>query len=117
VERLRSGLSAHRAVKLSPPRWLPAAVLLGPSLAFLAGFTYWPVMRIVVGSVMVGRFAGRTTIGFGNYQRLFADPHFARAAWNNLAYAVGTIGPSLVLALGLVLALRETKWLRCAVRP
>ena len=65
-------------------------------------------MRVVAGSVMVGRFAGQTTVGFGNYQRLIADPHFARAAWNNLAYAVGTIGPSLILALGLALALRET---------
>ena len=108
VERLRSGLSADRAVKLSPPRWLPAAVLLGPSLAFLAAFTYWPVIRVVAGSLIVGRFAGQTTVGFGNYQRLFADPHFSRAARNNLAYAGGTIGPSLVLALGLALALRET---------
>jgi sn-glycerol 3-phosphate transport system permease protein len=64
---------------------LPAAVLLGPSLAFLAVFTYWPVLRVAAQSVMVGRFTGQTTIGFGNYQRLFADPHFARAAWNNLA--------------------------------
>ena len=108
VERLRSGLSADRAVKLSPPRWLPAAVLLAPSLAFLGAFTYWPVIRVVAGSLIVGRFAGQTTVGFGNYHRLFADPHFSRAAWNNLAYAGGTIGPSLVLALGLALALRET---------
>jgi sn-glycerol 3-phosphate transport system permease protein len=59
---------------------LPAVVLLGPSLAFLAAFTYWPVMRVVAMSVMVGRFAGQTAVGFGNYQRLFADPGLWRSS-------------------------------------
>jgi ABC-type sugar transport system permease subunit len=71
---------------------LPAVVLLGPSLAFLAAFTYWPVMRVVAQSVMVGRFAGQTTVGFDNYQRLFADPPFARAG--------GTTSPMPVVRSG-----------------
>jgi len=29
---------------------------------------------------MVGRFAGQHALGFDNYRRLFADPHFARTA-------------------------------------
>jgi len=28
------------------------------------------------------------------FRRLFADPHFAPAAWNNAVYAFGTILPS-----------------------
>jgi sn-glycerol 3-phosphate transport system permease protein len=87
-------------------RWLPALALLAPSLAFLALFTYGPVVRVTAESLSVGRFAGDSTIGLGNYQRLFVDPHFARAALNNLVYAAGTIVPSLALALAL--ALRET---------
>jgi ABC-type Fe3+ transport system permease subunit len=75
---------------------------------FLHLFTYGPVLRVLAESLMVGRFAGEHAIGLGNYQRLFADPHFARAALNNLVYALGTIVPSLVLALALALALRET---------
>jgi sn-glycerol 3-phosphate transport system permease protein len=90
------------------PRWLPVVVLLAPSLLFLALFTYGPVLRVLGESLLVGRFAGEHAIGFDNYQRLFADSRFARAAWNNLAYAVGTIVPSLILALFLALALRET---------
>src|SRR4029077_9088661 len=89
-------------------RWLPVAVLLAPSIVFLALFTYGPVLRVAAESLMVGRFAGDITFGLGNYQRLFADPHFARAAANNLIYAAGTIVPSLMLALTLALALRET---------
>jgi sn-glycerol 3-phosphate transport system permease protein len=89
-------------------RWLPVLALLAPSLVFLALFTYGPVVRVIGQSLIIGRFAGDGTIGFGNYHRLFADPHFARAALNNLVYAAGTIVPSLVLALALALALRET---------
>ncbi len=89
-------------------RWLPVVALLMPSLIFLALFTYGPVLRVLGESLMVGRFAGEHAIGFGNYQRLFADPHFGRAALNNSIYATGTIVPSLLLALALALALRET---------
>ncbi len=97
-------------------RWLPAAVLLAPSLCFLLLFTYWPVVRVVGQSLLVGRFSGDNTIGLGNYQRLFADPHFTRAAWNNLVYALGTIAPSLVFALAFALGLREATRLSTLLR-
>jgi len=89
-------------------RWLPVLVLLAPSVLFLGLFTYGPVLRALWESLVVGRLAGDHALGFGNYQRLFADPHFSRAALNNLVYALGTIVPSLLLALALALALRET---------
>jgi sn-glycerol 3-phosphate transport system permease protein len=95
--------------------WLPAAALLAPSLVFLIAFTYWPIVRVLVDSFLVGRFADHQA-GLGNYQRLFADPHFARAAWNNVVYAVGTIVPSLCLALLFALALRETTRLTAVLR-
>ena len=82
--------------------------LLAPAFAFLAAFTYLPVLRVLGESFLVGRFAGQHALGLDNYRRLFADPHFALAAWNNAAYAVGTIVPSLVLALLFALALRDT---------
>ncbi|HVH82485.1 MAG TPA: sugar ABC transporter permease [Stellaceae bacterium] len=91
-----------------PSRWLPVLLLLAPSLVFLGLFTYGPVLRVLYESLLVGRFAGSQAVGLGNYHRLFADPHFARAALNNLIYALGTILPSLVLALALALALRES---------
>lgn len=92
----------------SRSQWLPVVALLAPAIIFLAAFTYWPVLRVLGESVMVGRFAGQHALGLDNYRRLLADPHFARAAWNNAQYAVGTIVPSLVLALLFALALRDT---------
>jgi sn-glycerol 3-phosphate transport system permease protein len=108
--------SASPAVPRRRSRWLPVAALLAPSLFFLVLFTYWPVARVVAESLVVGRFAGEHAIGIGNYLRLFADPHFARAAWNNAIYAAGTIAPSLFLALALALALRESTRLNTLLR-
>ena len=97
-------------------RWLPIVALLAPSLVFLGLFTYGPVLRVLGESLIVGRFAGEHAVGIDNYHRLFADPHFARAALNNLIYALGTIVPSLVLALALALALRESNRLTALLR-
>jgi sn-glycerol 3-phosphate transport system permease protein len=72
-------------------------------------------LQVLADSFVVGRFADHQP-GLGNYQRLFADPHFARAAWNNIAYAAGTILPSLCLALLFALALRETTRLTAILR-
>ena len=94
---------------------MAAAALLAPSLVFLIAFTYWPVVRVFTESFVVGRFADHA-FGLGNYRRLFADPHFARAAWNNIVYALGTIGPSLCLALAFAMALRESTRLNAALR-
>lgn len=110
-----AGRARPRASRNVSRRWLPAAALLGPSLIFLALFTYWPVLRVFGESLLVGRF-GQTTVGLDNYRRLFADPHFTTAALNNLAYAAGTIVPSLVLALAFALALRETTRLTAVLR-
>jgi sn-glycerol 3-phosphate transport system permease protein len=105
---LGAGVGPLTAMRRRSYRWLPVITLLAPSLVFLGLFTYGPVLRVVGESFIVGRFASDHAIGLGNYHRLFADPHFARAALNNFVYALGTIVPSLVLALALALALRET---------
>ena len=87
---------------------LAAYALVLPSGIFLVAFTYWPVLQVAVGSFIVRSFGGATHWGFGNYMRLFADPHFALAVRNNLVYAAGTIIPSLTLALLFALGLRES---------
>jgi sn-glycerol 3-phosphate transport system permease protein len=97
-------------------RWLPATALLAPAFVFLIAFTYWPVLRVLGDSFLVGRFVGQNTLGLDNYRRLFADAHFARAAANNAVYAAGTIVPSLLLALLFAHALRDTTRLTTALR-
>jgi len=110
-----TGLESRRLAP-SRSRWVPVVALLTPGLLFLAAFTYWPVLRVLGESFMVGRLADQHAPGLDNYRRLFADPHFARAAWNNAVYAAGTIVPSLVLALLFALALRDTTRLTTALR-
>lgn len=85
-----------------------AWLLLAPSAVFLLAFTYWPVLRVAIGSFQVRGFGTAMHVGSGNYGRLFGDAHFHRAVWNNFVYAAGTILPSLVLALALALVLRES---------
>ena len=49
----------------------------GSALVFLAAFTYWPVLRVLGYSFLVGRFAGQHTLGLDNYRRLrdFRNPY------------------------------------------
>jgi sn-glycerol 3-phosphate transport system permease protein len=100
---------------LRRPRFT-AYALLAPSAVFLLGFTYWPVLQVLAGSLAVHAFGGTAHWGVGNFTRLLADPHFARAVENNLIYAVGTVVPSMVLALALALGLKETTRLSAVLR-
>jgi sn-glycerol 3-phosphate transport system permease protein len=79
-----------------------------PSAVFLLAFTYWPVLQVLGSSLSVRGFRSAARWGLGNYTRLFADPNFSNAIWNNLLYAAGTMIPSLVLALGFAVALRDS---------
>ncbi|MDR3534866.1 MAG: sugar ABC transporter permease [Acetobacteraceae bacterium] len=107
------------AVRRRPARARPAVTayaLLLPSAVFLLGFTYWPVVQVLVGSFSVRGFRIAPHWGLDNYARLFADPHFGNAVLNNLLYAVGTVIPSVVLALGFAVGLRESGRVRMAMR-
>jgi sn-glycerol 3-phosphate transport system permease protein len=96
---------------------LVSYALLAPSCVFLVAFTYWPVVLVLAGSFQIHRF-GTTAVRWGwvNYARLFADPHFVNAVINNTIYAVGTIVPSLTLALGFALALQQSTRLASLLR-
>jgi sn-glycerol 3-phosphate transport system permease protein len=108
--QLRGG--ARRA---TPPA-ATAALLLAPSLLFLVAFTYWPIVSVALRAFTEQRFGEAARWGAGNFRRLSADPHFATAAMNSAIYAAGTIIPSLALALGFALALRESGRLSAALR-
>jgi len=84
--------------------------LLAPSLLLLAGFTYWPIVRVVWDSLH-DRILGQTAsqfVGLGNYASLFSDQAFLKAVINNLVYAVGTVPLSMALALLFALALQRS---------
>lgn len=108
--------TAGKAREWSAPHWRPrrstvlAFAMLAPSLLFLALFTYWPVVQVLWqslhGQVRVG--GPQAYVGAQNFLKLFADPAFRKALANNLVYALGTVIPSLVLALGFAMALARS---------
>ncbi|HWU00498.1 MAG TPA: sugar ABC transporter permease [Terriglobales bacterium] len=88
--------------------WRRAAILLAPSLILLALFTYWPIVQVLYQSLSVASFGGQAHLGLDNFHRLFADPHFGKAVWNNVIYGVFTIFPSIVLSLLFAVGLKES---------
>ncbi|MFM2481413.1 carbohydrate ABC transporter permease [Celerinatantimonas sp. YJH-8] len=97
-------------------RWRPY-LLMAPVLACLALFTYVPLLRSLYDSLFDTRMADTMPfVGWANYQRLFADPVFWQACWNNLLYIAMTVAPSLVLALGLAVWLKQNTRINQAMR-
>ncbi len=85
-----------------------AWALLAPSLLFLLLFTYWPIAQSLAQAMRIETFGSDSVDwGFGNFERLFSDASFRRAASNNLIYAAGTMLPSIALALVLAVGLQE----------
>lgn len=84
-----------------------AAVMLLPSLIFLAAFTYWPILRSLYFSfhdVMLGS-SKIIYLGWENYERLFQDELFWKSFRNTAFYTLITIPAALVCALLLAVAL------------
>jgi sn-glycerol 3-phosphate transport system permease protein len=90
-----------------PRNWLGVALLV-PSLVFLGLFTYWPLAQVVWQSVHEETRGRQTFVGSRNFAVVFGDPAFQQALANNLVYAIGTVVPSLVLALALALVLKHS---------
>lgn len=85
-------------------------LLLAPSLALLAAFTYLPIVRVVWESLHDKVHGASTTsfVGLRNYVELFADHAFLKSVGNNLLYAAGTVPVSMALALLFALALQRS---------
>jgi sn-glycerol 3-phosphate transport system permease protein len=93
-------------------------LLLAPSLAFLAAFTYLPIVRVAWESLHDKAHGASTTffVGLRNYSDLFADKAFVQAVINNLVYAVGTVPASMALALLFALALQRSGRVNAVMR-
>ena len=100
------------AIKFNPR----AYALLAPSLVFLATFTYWPVAQVFWQSLHQQDRGHVTFVGLDNFVALAQDPSFRQALWNNLVYAVGTVIPSLVLALWFAVAVQRSSWFNALLR-
>ena len=95
-----------------------AYLLLLPSLGFLVLFTYFPIIEVLWGSLFHKRFGQAVPgfVGFDNYARVLADPAFRQALANNALYAVGTVLPSVVIALLLAVLVNRASRLNTVIR-
>ncbi len=108
---------ARRPARKAVRRSYLAYWLLAPSFALLVLFTYLPVVQALVQSITLEGFGGRFQgYGLGNFQRLFLDNSFRTALTNNILYAIGTIVPSLAIALAVAVALQESSRFNTVIR-
>lgn len=91
-------------------RGLGLLAFLAPALAFVAVFTYYPLLR---GSQMAFQqwnlFDLRNTpfVGLANFKALLANPTFYTVLEHSVVWVVGSIVPQLLIGFGLALLLRR----------
>jgi sn-glycerol 3-phosphate transport system permease protein len=115
IEQGRAWPARLRLERIEARRFL-GLFLLAPSLLFLFLFTYWPVAQVLWQSLTIVERGAVRFVGLENFAALFGDAAFRRALANNAVYALGTVVPSLVLALGFALALNNSTRLNSALR-
>ncbi len=98
IQSLRASSSERR-------EWLLFAVLVGPNLALLFIFTYWPLLyNGYLSFVRWDMLAPvKLWVGFDNYRYLFMLPEFNQILFNTLVFTVATV--VLTCAIGLAIAL------------
>src|SRR5439155_24040192 len=94
------------------------SLLRAATLAMLPASTYSPIAG-VAWEPRHGRPHGTRDslfVGLGNYTALFSDKAFSQSVVNNLVYAVGTVPPSMALALLFALALQRSSRVNSMLR-
>ncbi len=84
-------------------------LLLMPAAILLIAFTHWPTVATLISSVYSPGTPVRPArfIGLDNYRLLVDDPVFIQAALNNLWFAIGTVVPSIALAILMAIWVNE----------
>ncbi|MEM8689032.1 MAG: sugar ABC transporter permease [Pseudomonadota bacterium] len=82
-----------------------AWLLLSPALLLLFAFTHYPAVVTFVDSFFSTPRGQRPAkfVGLDNYEQLLNDDVFWQVLWNNFLYAIGTVPPSIALAIVMAL--------------
>lgn len=98
--------------------WLLFALLIGPNLLLFAVFTYWPLLYNLYLSFVRWNFLRPTKpfVGLDNYVDVFGDRQFWSIFANTIAFAVWSVGLTLLLGLALALLLNQPLRYRNAAR-
>lgn len=97
---------------------LAAWLLLLPAIGLLGIFVLWPILYLLILSFTQGSFtrAGVQWHGLRNYLRLLIDPDVHQVLKNTVYFTVATVIPSLLIPLGLALALKTVTRLQSILR-
>lgn len=86
-----------------------AFIFLAPALTVFTVFVYYPLIYNFYLSTTSWNFLSPTkpNVGLRNYTDMFSDSRFWEIARNTVGFAVGHVGLSLVIGLGLALLLNQ----------
>jgi ABC-type sugar transport system permease subunit len=98
--------------------WLLFGLLVGPNLLLFAVFTYWPLLYNAYLSLVRWNFLRpqKPFVGLTNYVEVFGSVRFWAIVGNTLAFAIWSVGLTLLLGLALALLLNQPLRHRNAAR-
>jgi sn-glycerol 3-phosphate transport system permease protein len=106
-----------RRLRRRRPGVLAAAIFVAPTLLFLLGFTYWPLVTSVLGSFQQARpGTAAVWVGPANYVGLWRDALFRQMLQNTAVYVVMEVPLAVALGLAAALAVNGAGALRLAAR-
>lgn len=100
---------APRPRRAATREWLLFLLFVGPNLALLAVFSYWPLVQNIALSFVdwdmiapVKRF-----VGLDNWTAVLSSTRFWQIALNTVVFTISSVGCALVLGLALALLLNQ----------
>ena len=105
-----NGIRAGSRRTFTVRKGLSIFAFLSPALIFVAIFIYYPMIQ---GSQMAFRnwnlnnLTDTSWVGFGNFEKIFADPVFYTVLGNTLVWVIGSIIPQFILGFAIALWLRR----------
>lgn len=87
-----------------------AYLFLMPSLVFLAVFTIWPIISVIISSFHARRGRNQIYVGLDNFERIFTDPFSQQVILNTVGYVA--LGLIVSVFGGLLLAILMNQGLR-----
>jgi multiple sugar transport system permease protein len=98
---------SNRVNLLTDREEIAAGIFLSPALLLLGIFLIFPIIYLGYLSFTGGSFtrAGVHWVGTNNYLRLLLTPDFWQVIFNTLYFTIGTVIPSIAIALGLAVLL------------
>jgi multiple sugar transport system permease protein len=100
---------SNRVTLLTDREEIAAGIFLAPALLLLGIFLISPIIYLGYLSFTGGSFtrAGVHWVGANNYLRLLLNSDFWQVIFNTLYFTIGTVVPSIAIALGLAVLLAK----------